>query len=153
MVRLSKKIKTVGLDSNIFSYQFHQDPIFGSSAKQIFDLLSLNKLQAVTSVVTFIEILSVKASIKEIKELEKLFLRTPNLGIFEVNQTIASEAAKIRREYGFRIPDAIQLATALTQKAQAFVTNDKKLKGFKGLKIILLSSDVRYLLAVYKDSL
>lgn len=134
-----KKFRQVGLDSNIFSYQFHQHPVFGPISKQIFDLLSTDKLKAVTSFITLTEILSVKASPAKIKELEKLFLDTPNLSTFEVNQEIAVNAAKIRRKYGFRLPDAIQLATAKLNKAKAFISNDERLKRFKELNVILIN--------------
>ncbi len=134
-----KRFKKVGLDSNIFSYQFHQDPNFGPLTKSIFDDLSADKLQAITSTITLIEILSVKTSLAKIKQLKELFLRTPNLTILDVGQDIAMEAAKIRRKYGFRTPDAIQLATAKLSRAKAYITNDERLKSYKGLKVILLS--------------
>ena len=102
-------------------------------------MLSTDKLKAVTSFITLTEILSVKASPAKIKELEKLFLDTPNLSTFEVNQEIAVNAAKIRRKYGFRLPDAIQLATAKLNKAKAFISNDERLKRFKELNVILIN--------------
>lgn len=132
-------LKTVALDSNIFSYQFHQDPTFGPLAKQVFEAASQDKLQVVTSVITLIEVLSVKAPLSKLAQLKELLLRTPNLIIVDVNQDLAIEAARIRRKYGFRTPDAIQLATAKLTRVKAFLTNDQKLKSFKALKIILLS--------------
>lgn len=132
-------LKNIALDSNIFSYQFHQDPTFGLLTKQIFDALSQDRLQALTSVITLIEVLSVKASLSKLAQLKELLLRTPNLTVLEVNQDTAYEAAKIRRKYGFRLPDAIQLATAKLSRAKAYITNDQRLKSYKGLKIILLS--------------
>lgn len=133
------KSKFVGLDSNIFSYQFHQNPQFGPATKKIFDALSSNQLRAVTSIITLLEILSVNAPPNKIKGLEKLFLEMPNLMTFPVNHEIAVMATTIRREYKFRTPDAIQLATAKHARAKAFITNDDDLKKFKELKIILLS--------------
>ncbi len=132
------KNKFVGLDSNIFSYQFHQHPKFGPAAKKIFDSLSSNQMHAVTSIITLLEILSVNAPESRIRELEKLFLETPNLEVLAVNHELSVVAAGIRRKYGFRTPDAIQLATALNSKAKAFITNDNRLKKFKELKVVLL---------------
>ncbi len=134
-----KQFKKIALDSNIFSYQFHQHPIFGPSAKSIFDHLSANQLQAVTSSITLVEVLSVKAPLPKIKQLEQLLLLVPNLVVYDVDRNIAVEAAKIRREYGFRAPDAIQLATAKLAKVKVFITNDQKLKRYKKLKVILIS--------------
>lgn len=135
-----EKYKFVGLDANIFSYHFHQDPLFGPLTKEIFDLLSLNRLRAVTSIITLIEILSVKASSVKIKGLKKLFSEIPNLAVVEVNEEIADKTVLIRRKYGFRTPDAIQLATAVQARAKVFITNDERLKKLKELKVILLSA-------------
>lgn len=71
-------------------------------------------------------------------KLEAELYSIPNLSILEVNRIIAKVAAKIGREYGYRLPDAIQLATAQDSKVQAFITNDDRLKRFKKLPIILL---------------
>ncbi len=135
-----KGLSFVGLDSNIFSYHFHQHPLFGPTAKELFSLLSLGQLRAVTSIITLIEILSVKAPLSKIKGLEKLFSETPNLTTVEVNSKIAVKAATIRRSYGFRTPDAIQIATAVHLKANSFITNDEKLTKFKQIKVILIST-------------
>lgn len=132
-------VKIIGIDSNIFSYQFHQEPTFGPLVKRVFDDLSSYKLKAVTSIITLTEVLSVEAQPTKIKQLEHLLLRATNVAILEVDLDIAREAAKIRREYGFRTPDAIQLATAIQAKAKVFITNDKRLKNFKKIKVILVT--------------
>lgn len=78
-MKRQNKLKFVALDSNIFSYHFHKDPIFGPPSKKIFDLLSTDKLQAVTSLVTLIEILSIKAPPSKIKSLKESFFNIPGL--------------------------------------------------------------------------
>lgn len=133
--------KTVGLDTNIFIYFFEQNLEFNEAAKTIFDLLSSGKKYAVTSIVSLIEILSPDFLSKAaIRETEARFFDVPNLKILEVDKTIGLKAAAIRREYGFRLSDAVQLATALTAKTHVFITNDHRLKTFKKLKIISLSN-------------
>ncbi|KKR80523.1 MAG: PilT protein domain protein [Candidatus Daviesbacteria bacterium GW2011_GWA1_41_61] len=133
------KLKLVGLDTNIFIYYFEQNSEFGQSAKKIFDLLSTNSLNTVTSVISLMEILSPDFLSKvAARETEKKFFDIPNLKVLNVDRTITVEAARIRREYGFRLPDSIQLATALFGKANALITNDERLKKFKELKVINL---------------
>ena len=68
----------------------------------------------------------------------QLFLETPNLKIKNLDSEIAIEAARIRRKYGFQTPDAIELATAVVAKADAFITNDKRLMKFNEIKVKLL---------------
>lgn len=134
-----KKFKLVGLDSNIFIYLFEKNPEFIKSCQVIVDLLEKDQIQSVTSIISIIETLSYPSPFRVLKGIEAGFKSMPNLTIIDVNQDIALEAAKIRRKYGFRTPDAIQLATAKLSRAKAYITNDGRLKKYKGLKIILLS--------------
>lgn len=130
----------VGIDTNIFIYYFNQYPQFGEISKEIIDKLTNGNLSGITSEITVIEILSHPVlSKKNSQEMDQQFLSIPNLIVLEVNHGIALEAAKIRRKYNFRLPDAIQLATAKLNKAQAFISNDRRLKNFKELKILLLN--------------
>lgn len=133
-------LKYVGIDSNLFIYNLEQNPQFVKHTDLIFNKLSLNKLKAVTSIISLTEIISYPETAKVEAQLITDFFNTPNTNIVDVDRVIAVEAARIRRKYGFRLPDAIQLATTLCAKAKAFITNDNRLKKFRELKIILLKS-------------
>ncbi len=126
------------VDTNIFIYYFQEDEKFGPRAKKILELLVAGKAQAVTSIITQVELLSLPTTEQQTEYLRGLFLETPNLQIKELTPEIADEAARIRREYKFRFPDAIQLATAVVSDVPVFITNDKRLSRFKELKIKLL---------------
>lgn len=134
-----KKFKIFALDTNIFIYHFHRYPKFTELADNLFLYLEKRNIRVATSVISLIELLSFKAIDEKIKELKEAFNTTPNLAIYAVEDDIADRAAKIRRKYNFRLPDSIQLATALYSKAQVFITNDRGLKRFKELPIFLLS--------------
>lgn len=138
MVKVSR-YKKVGLDTNIFVYYLQKHPQFGPTVRDIFQSLSKSKAEVITSVISLTEILSVKATTPFISLLQHEFLSIPFLNIIPVNNEIAIEAARLRRNSNFSLPDSIQLATALQAKAKAFITNDDRLKKFKELKIILLS--------------
>lgn len=133
------KDRLIGLDTNIFVYYFGENIEFGPQAKAIFESLSEKKSRGVTSIITLIELLSLPASEKDVEALKMHFLETPNLIICDVSQTIGIDAARIRRKYGFRIPDSIQLATCLYQDADIFITNDQRLKSFKEIPLMLLN--------------
>lgn len=133
------KFKLAALDTNIFIYYFEQNISFGTKAKLIFDNLSSNKLKACTNITSLAEIISSpKLTDAAVKETRRLFFSIPNLEIYQVDEKIAIESARIRRKYSFRLLDTIQLATALNAKARVFITNDENLKKFKELKVILL---------------
>lgn len=133
-----KSIITVGIDTNVFIYYFQQHPQFGHKAKNIFQSVIRGEIKAITSMITLIELLSLGGSDKDIEKLKTIYLQTPNLKTFDITQGISIEAARIRRNYGYRIPDSIQLATSLYAKANVFITNDKRLQSFKEIKIRLL---------------
>jgi predicted nucleic acid-binding protein len=49
---------------------------------------------------------------------------------------LAVDAARIRAVYRLRLPDAIQVATAIRAGAAALVTRDRALKKVRGLKVL-----------------
>jgi len=134
--------KLVGLDTNIFIYHYQKHPRYIANTRLLFTNLIEEKITAVTSVITLTELLSFKAKEKEIERIRDAFFSTPHLTILPIEFEIAIKAAEIRRAYSYRLPDAIQLATAISEKADVFITNDRRLKGFKELKIKLLNEVV-----------
>lgn len=125
------------LDTNIFIYYFHDVNEFSIKAKKIFEQLVSDSALGMTSVITQTELLSIKMTEKESHTLLAYFLETPNLKIKNITQEIAIKAAQLRRIYGMRTSDAIQLATAIVNKADFFITNDKQLKKCREIKIKL----------------
>ena len=132
------KYSSIALDSNIFIYFFENHPSFFKKTKSIFMKLAENSLAATTSIITLTEILSFPLSLAAVEKTVENFYITPNLKIIEVDQAVALEAARIRREYKFRLPDSIQLSTALKSGVKAFITNDERLKSFKELQVLTL---------------
>lgn len=134
-----KSLKRIALDSNIFIYHLEQNLYYSQFTDKIFRRLGARKLHAVTNIITLTEILSYPGTDKLVEQITDSFIATPNLKIYDINLEIAVLTAKIKRDYGFRIPDSIQLATATASQVQAFITNDKRLMKYKELKIIMLS--------------
>jgi|GEM_PF-1293550 len=62
----------------------------------------------------------------------------PNLGLREIDQNVAFLAAKLRARYGIKTPEALFLATAMEEKAEAFITNDVRLLGIENIEIVLI---------------
>lgn len=133
-----KKPRIFGVDTNIFIYHYQNNPEFWSYTSVFFTKLVEGKIKAVTSIITLVELLSFSAEDKEIEVIEDAFHSTPNLTVFPLGREIGINAARIRRVYKFRLPDAVQLATALSTKADVFLTNDRRLKSFKEIPIVFL---------------
>ncbi len=135
----NRKFKKVALDSNIFIYQFEQNVKFTIFTNKIINRLDQGEYQGITSIISVIEALSYPSPPKILDLIVESFNSIPNLKIIDINWKISLLAAQIRREYGFRLPDAVQLATAVNAKAQIFITNDARLKSFKQLEVLKLS--------------
>ncbi|HAS82986.1 MAG TPA: hypothetical protein DCS43_10035 [Verrucomicrobia bacterium] len=56
-----------------------------------------------------------------------------------IDEHQAERAAEIRAQYGFSSPDALQLASAQAMGCDVFFTNDRQLRKFKEIEIILVT--------------
>jgi len=54
---------------------------------------------------------------------------------YPVTRTIIDRATQLRADHGFKTPDAIHLATALTHHADTFLTGDRALSRCEGLRV------------------
>ncbi len=134
----------IGVDSMIFIYHFADHPQYAPLTNIFFDALENNKITAVTSIISLIEILIKPEREKElalVEEYEKILYNFPNLEILPIDESVARLGAKLRGHYSFlKTPDAIQLSVALLKDCKAFLTNDEKLKRIKEIHTIVLQN-------------
>jgi predicted nucleic acid-binding protein len=130
----------------VFIYLLEQNEKFFSGVKTIFELLEAEKIEAVTSIISPLEVLSppkLTTLPDQTIMYRRFFQEEKNLSVRELDWEVMDAAAQIRRESGLRTPDAIQLATAKLENTKLFITIDKiynKVKTGEALpKIILLS--------------
>lgn len=69
----------------------------------------------------------------------------PNLSVYNVNEVIAEEAARLRAVYNLKTPDAIIVATAIIYKADVFLTNDHRLAVIKEIPVVKLDELLKLL--------
>ena len=68
------------------------------------------------------------------------FIEKMDIEVSDIDRDIAYKAAEIRASYThFKPMDALQLASAVVSGCDVFLTNDKQLKQFMGLQILLVS--------------
>lgn len=136
----------VALDSMNFIYLFEQDKRFSTRILDLFHQMESGKISVITSIISVVETLSPPKYITNEhtqSEISRFFQESVGLAVYPLNWEISFESARLRRENKFlKTPDSVQLATALINKADVFITNDQKLTGLKisGLKISSLSS-------------
>ena len=142
MEELNLKGKIIGLDTMVFIYHFQENQIYSPLTFSIFDSLEKGNFNAVTSILTLLEIL-VKPKRENnsiLTERYKILFETfPNLQMKELNENIADIASSLRANYNINTPDAIQVATSLEAHADIFITNDTSLKKVTEIKVMLLS--------------
>ncbi|MCG6116824.1 MAG: PIN domain-containing protein [Aquimonas sp.] len=56
--------------------------------------------------------------------------------VVELSGDIAESAARLRAQYGLKLPDAIQLASALSINAEALVTHDRDFSRVRGMRVL-----------------
>lgn len=62
--------------------------------------------------------------------------RSPGWQVMPVDGDVAVQAARVRTAYRLRLPDAIQVATAIRAGAAALVTHDRALRRVRGLRVV-----------------
>lgn len=143
LTKFIKKHKIIGLDSMLFIYHFEEFKGFKEKTSEIFHSLEQGKFQAVSSVITLIEILTQPKKQKDfylVKEYQEIINNFPNLEIKSVDLKVTDLASSLRAEYNFTTPDAIVVATALLSEATGFITADNQLSRVKELDVFILKN-------------
>lgn len=56
--------------------------------------------------------------------------------VVDLTSDVAESAARLRGQYGLKLPDAIQLASALSISADALVTHDRDFARVRGVRVL-----------------
>lgn len=138
-----EQFDSIFLDTAPIIYYIEAHPQYGRLSKTIVESFQSGETRAFTSVLTLTEVMTKPLEKGNNKLADKFvdFLQYgKNLALLEITQTIAKMAAKLRGKYPFlKTIDAVQLAAAKDVGTDAFLTNDKKLKNIKDIKVLLLN--------------
>ena len=137
--------KLVGIDTSPFIYHLEKDPEYSKLTLRLLEEVENGSLKALTSTLTLMEVLVRPKPIGNMQAAEdyRFLLKTfPNLALKPIDDNCAERASDLRAAYGLKPPDAIQIGTALSNRATGFVTNDDKLKRVSELQIIVLGDYV-----------
>lgn len=131
--------RLIALDTPTFIYLIEKHPIFFPAVEPLFQAIDAGSVQAVTSVLTLLEVLVKPIETKATAladDFRAAVSASASLRVVDLDRAIAERAAAIRAVHGFRTPDAIHLATAGLAGADVFVTNDDGLRGFSGVTVV-----------------
>lgn len=132
--------RVFALDTNIFIYHFEENPGYVGFTEALFERIESGRVKAVTSALTLHEVLTGarKAGDDRLFSLYRDLIGTfPNLHLIPFDARIAEISSDLRARYDLPTPDAIQVATALQQGAETFVTNDARLKRVREIRVTL----------------
>lgn len=127
---LNGTCRRVAIDSNCFIYLIEGSP-YADKLSALFQRMESKSVIGVTSALTLTEVLTgpYKANDDRLaEEYRATLLHFPNLKFRELDNSVAVRSAEYKAKYGLKTPDAIQLATAVLEEVDAFVTNDLDFK-------------------------
>lgn len=136
------KHSVVGLDTAPLIYFIEDVTPYADLLNPVFERLESRALTAVTSTMTLAEILTkplVDKNFRLVDEIKFTIKTFSTLSMVSVDEKLAEAAALIRARHTIRLPDALQIATAIQGEATAFVTNDKRLRKVDGVEVLILS--------------
>ena len=139
-----KKLKKAGLDSSILIYHLEDLEPYANLTENIFAAVAEGSLIAVLSTVSVTELLVQPFTAghqDRIAAFERFLFSLPNTELKSPDYLIAREAARLRSKYRIRTPDALLMATSIIEKADAFITNDARLRTLRAEGIIILVLD------------
>lgn len=133
--------QVVGLDTAPLIYFVEENPLYLEITSAFFEAMARGEFEVVTSVVTLLEVLVYplrRGDTALAQQYRDILFNEEGLATIQVFPDIAEEAAQLRAVYNLRTPDAIQMATAIHERASFFLTNDARLPSLPGLTVLVL---------------
>ena len=116
-------------DTSALIYTIEAPSLYPGLQTQFYDLFKRGELTLVTSWITFAEAL-VKPTQTGNAVAEAgyraFFVPSTHFEILHVDKGIADRAARLRALHGFKLPDAIHIATGMAASCNHFLTGDAK---------------------------
>ena len=129
----------VGVDTACFIYFAEGHPAYAPLLRPLFAAADAGVLTLVTSSITLLEVLVVPYRAGDstlANHYERLLTQGRGVTVVAADTVQVRVAAQLRARLGLRVPDAVQLATALAAGCTAFVTNDRALPSLPGLPVV-----------------
>ena len=134
-----KSVDIIFLDTAPFIYFFERHPDYFPALETLFSRLYETNAQAITSIITYIELTTHPARQGKkqlVRKYRDYLSNSENISLFPLDMDIADHVVEMRAKYHFKTPDAIQLGTAVACGADYIITNDKTWQKFEGIKVV-----------------
>jgi predicted nucleic acid-binding protein len=138
-----KGVKQLFLDTAPVIYYVERHPNYFPVVQPIFQHLQTGDFKAVASPITLAECLTLPYR-QGLTQLQQDFIDVIVAGentIFQpTDAAVGCKAAEVRGQYQLKLPDALQIATALIAECDSFLTNDRRLESITELEIIVIEN-------------
>lgn len=134
----------IGVDTMVWIYLLDEHPRYADLAMTVFALIEQGTVQGVTSTLTLAEILTAPAragNTQAMQDYELYLTHFPHLQLMPPSVEIVRQAALVRAGTNLKMPDAIQIATAIHAGATALVSNDKQWRNRVNQPMLVLLDD------------
>lgn len=136
--------QAIYIDTMVFIYLLEAHPRYGDLADAVLQVVERGAANGFTSTLTIAELLTAPAQAdddKALRDYELYLTNFPNLSIMPLTIDAARWAARVRAATRLKMPDAIQIASAIECGADVIVGNDKRWRKRTGNLPFLMLDD------------
>lgn len=124
------------LDSAPIIYFLEDHPEFGPRFDPLFDMHSRGLVRFAVTTVTIAEVLTGPIALAEEALVRRYRSILESWQVVALDSSVAESAARLRGSLRLKLPDAVQVASALAVNADALVTHDRDFAKVTALRVI-----------------
>ena len=134
--------KGIVIDTMVFIYLFEDHPVFADICETLFNQMRNGVFSAIVTPITAAELLVKplqKGRLSIADKYRNAIRYMPAISDITFDVEIGLMAGSLRAKYGLPLPDMFQAAAAMTQSANAIITNDREIQRVREIDVFLLS--------------
>lgn len=128
---------TVLVDTAPWIYLLEDNVEFAPRFVGLFEAAERGQIQLALSTVTLAEVLTGPCKAGQTALAKRYETALGAYQVVPLSAAVASLAAQLRVQYRLKLPDAVQLASALQIGASALVTHDRDFSAVQGLPVLM----------------
>lgn len=133
-------VTTLGIDTAPLIYLVEENPRYLELVREVSRLIDIGHLQGVTSIITLAEVLVHPLRIGNVRVHQEYrdILLNGSIRAVGIDAPTSERASQLRASHGILLPDALQIAVAVGEGCEAFLTNDRRLVRVTELRVLVL---------------
>ena len=124
------------VDSAPIIYTLEGHPKLADRYRALFARHAAGELSLAVTTITIAEVLTGPLGAGEEALAKRYRTVLDSWQVVELTADIAETAARLRARHGLKLPDAVQLASALAINADALVTHDRDFAKVRGVRVV-----------------